>query len=234
MSTTAPMTKTSRCEPRPTAPQVCPRSTSPSIIAATDADGDTVLGAAPGAFVISVQDDIPVQQQSSEEEGPGSIAAFVREDGLSTATGDAGDQSEGNRSGGETTASDQASSSVFNNLNALFAPGADEELTFGLLSDTSGLPTLFSNGDTVTYSVAGGVLTATADAGGPDARTVFTLTVNPDGTWSFDLDDQLDHVSGSGDFGLSLVTSSGPIPFIDFSSIIVAIDADGDEVALRG
>ena len=149
-----------------------------SILAATDADGDTVVGAAPGSFVISVQDDIPVQRQSSEEQGPGSITAFVREDGLSIATGDAGDLSEGNRSGGETTASDEASNSVFNNLNALFAPGADEELTFGLLSDTSGLPTLFSNGGVVTYSVAGGVLTATADAGGPSARTVFTLTVN--------------------------------------------------------
>ena len=76
--------------------------------------------------------------------------------------------------------------------------GADEPLTYTLSTDTSGLPTLFSQGDAVSYAVV--VNTArrrslttplTATAGG---RTVFTLVVNADGSWTFDLDDQLDHV----------------------------------------
>ncbi len=40
-------------------------------------------------------------------------------------------------------------------------------------------------------------------------RVVFTLTVNPDGSWWFDLDDQLDHVAGSGDAGFELRTCCG-------------------------
>ena len=54
------------------------------------------------------------------------------------------------------------------------------------------LPTLFSKGEAVTYSLTDGTTdTLTATAGG---RTVFTLGVNADGSWTFDLDDQLDHV----------------------------------------
>ena len=142
-----------------------------SIISATDADGDTVLGAAPGAFVISIQDDVPVQLPNREtENGPGSIIGFVAEDGLSTTVGDAGDLTDGNLDLFQTNTSDEDSSSGFSTLASLFAPGADEPLTFDLLSDTSSLPTLFSNGDPLTYTVTNGVLTATADAGGPSER----------------------------------------------------------------
>ena len=45
-----------------------------------------------------------------------------------------------------------------------------------------------------------------ADLPGRTDRVVFTLTVNGDGSWSFDLDDQLDHVAGSGDAGFELRT----------------------------
>ena len=70
--------------------------------------------------------------------------------------------------------------------------------------DTSGLPALLSQGEAVTYVSDGTTLTATAGA-----RTVFTLTVNPDGSWSFDLEDQLDHVLDSGDAGTLLQTTGG-------------------------
>ena len=115
--------------------------------------------------------------------------------------------------------------------------GADESgtLTFGLVTtavaDTL-LPTLFSKGDPVTYEVSGDTLTATA--GG---RTVFTLTVNTDGTWDFDLDDQLDHVDASGDTGTDLVFDpAGPGTIgggIDFTAIVTASieDVDGDIVS---
>ena len=96
------------------------------------------------------------------------------------------------------------------------------------------LPTLFSKGDELDYEVVGNVLTATADSG---ARTVFTLTVNTDGTWDFDLDDQLDHVDASGDTGTDLVFDpAGPSTIgggIDFTAIVTASieDADGDIVS---
>ena len=108
----------------------------------------------------------------------------------------------------------------------MFSAGADQALTIGLNPNTSGLPTLFSHGEQLTYSVVGNVLTASTSLG-----TVFTLTVNADGSWTFDLDDQLDHVAGSGDTGTLLKTSadgSTSVPAIDFSSIVVATDSDGD------
>ena len=76
--------------------------------------------------------------------------------------------------------------------------------------------------------------TLTATAGG---RTVFTLVVNADGSWTFDLDDQLDHVdNGLNNENLQLRTSLNDlvgVPSIDFSSIVVATDRDGDEITLQ-
>ena len=88
---------------------------------------------------------------------------------------------------------DDEASGVAGSLSGLFSVGADEPLTISLSATTSGLPTLFSQGEEVTYSVTDGASsdTLTATAGG---RTVFTLVVNADGSWTFDLDDQLDHV----------------------------------------
>ena len=61
---------------------------------------------------------------------------------------------------------------------------------------------------------------------------MFTLTVNANGSWTFDLQDQLDHVdNGLNDENLLLRTAvdgSTSVPSIDFSSIVVATDRDGD------
>src|SRR4029079_3496873 len=92
------------------------------------------------------------------------------------------------------------------------------------------LPHLYSHGIQLDYSVDPLTDTLTAKAG---AITVFTLGVNPDGSWSFDLQDQLDHVAGNGE-NFALRTSadgSTSTPAIDFSSIVVATDADGDSVS---
>ena len=66
---------------------------------------------------------------------------------------------------------------------------------------------------------------------------MFTLVVNANGTWTFDLDDQLDHVdNGLNDENLLLRTSLDDVvgvPSIDFSSIVVATDRDGDEITLN-
>ena len=71
------------------------------------------------------------------------------------------------------------------------------------------------------------MLTASISSG-----TIFTLQVNANGSWSFDLDDQLDHVEGNGE-NLDLRTAadgSTSVGAIDFSSIILATDADGDSL----
>ena len=78
-------------------------------------------------------------------------------------------------------------------------------------------------GEEVEYGSDGTTLTATADG-----RIVFTLTVNADGSWSFDLEDQLDHVLDSGDTGTMLQTTGGAGAGIDFSALIIATDFDGD------
>src|SRR5690606_27084489 len=100
-------------------------------------------------------------------------------------------------------------------LASLFSAGADGGLTYGVSSDTSGLPSLTSNGVTVTYSVSGNVLTASAGT-----STIFTLTVNADGSWKFDLEGPLDHATGNNENNLN----------IDLSSVVTATDADGDSV----
>ncbi len=190
-----------------------------SIIVGIDADGDEISGAASGSFKITVEDDIPVPAASATP-----VSATVEEDGLSTASGDVGDLSEGNKQVGDTNADDQTSGAP-GSLSSLFTVGADETLSIGISSVTSGLPQLVSKGELVTYSVASNVLTATAGS-----RVVFTLTVNADGSWSFDLEDQLDHVAANGENVALKLFGGGSVNFIDFSSIIVGIDADGDEI----
>jgi len=189
-----------------------------AVYTVTDGDHDVStakvdLGGAAG--VIAFEDDAPTAVV-----GGAGIQATVAEDTMATADGDA---SNGIPDAGQTSSSDEASGTL-GSLGALFNAGADAPLTFSLNPSTSGLPVLYSHGIQLVYNVAGGVLTATAGA-----NTVFTLTVNTDGSWNFDLKDQLDHVAGSGDAGTLLRTTVGSVPSIDFSSMIVATDADGDK-----
>ena len=72
----------------------------------------------------------------------------------------------------------------------MFSAGADEPVVTGISSNTSGLPHLFSKGEAVLYSVSGDTLTAYVEQVGGAGfqagdRVVFTLTVNPDGSWNF-------------------------------------------------
>ena len=91
--------------------------------------------------------------------------------------------------------------------------------TFSLSSDTSGLPALLAHGEVVSYSVVGNVMTASADG-----QTLFTLTVGADGSWSFDLLLQLDHVDDGTDSANTALrlAGAGSASSIDFSSIILA------------
>ena len=98
------------------------------------------------------------------------VTRSVKEDALSTAV-EPSDSSEGNRSGGENTNQD-ATSGGANSLSALFLAGADEPVVTGISTNTSGLPTLFSKGEAVLYSVSGDTLTAYVEqVGGPASRS---------------------------------------------------------------
>lgn len=127
---------------------------------------------------------------------------------------------------------DEADSGTYGNLANLVSFGADGIGEFSLLTDTSSLPTLYSKGELVGYSVEGNTLTATAGSG-EDARVVFTLEVEADGSWNFNLTDQLDHVDDDSGANYDLVTGYGEdgvssVPNIDFSSLIQVTDFDGD------
>jgi hypothetical protein len=160
-----------------------------------------------------------------------------------------GDLSDGHNEDGSTN-NDQATDATFGSLVSLVSFGADQTIDFSLsdaADDLNALPTLFSLGDAVDYSVSGDTLTASTvwvEVGGTGlnangvaeedfvSREVFTLTVNSDGTWLFDLNDQLDHVDdGTNTENSDLLTAldgSTSVASIDFSHLIVTTDSDGD------
>ena len=173
-----------------------------SIIRATDADGDFVNASANG-LVITVDDDTPT---ASGNQVTGTVDEDGVPGGIAGGTGDVA---------GEATVATGSVSTLFNS-------GADQPLSFSLLTGTGGLPALTSNGVAVTYQVVGNTLTASA--GG---NTVFTFVLNANGTWTFTLVDQLDHPTLNGQAGDNTENDLS----IDLSSIIQATDADGDSVS---
>ena len=199
------------------------------MIVATDADGDQVVGVPAGGFTISVKDDIPTAKVQ-----PTPVTATVEEDDMTGIAG--GDLSTGNNEDGSVN-KDEASGNA-GALNTLFNAGADDNLSIGLKLDTGDLPALLSNGQAVVYSLSGSTLTAYVDAGAPGLdggdRVVFTLTVNSNGSWSFDLKDQLDHVAGGGENTALRLVGGGSVNSIDFTKLLTATDADGDSVELSG
>ena len=188
----------------------------------TDGDGDTSVQ--PGHLNISFDDDIPTAIVPPPGEGGGPptplVTGLVDEDALATGNNDS---APGDDPGGASA------SGLAGSLGALFNAGADQPLSFSLSTVTSGLPSLTSNGHAVTYAVAGNVLTASADLNGDGhigaGETIFTLTVNSNGSWTFDLQGQLDHPTGA---GTASDNTEDPNLLLDLSSIVVATDSDGD------
>ncbi|TAL61245.1 MAG: hypothetical protein EPN84_08265, partial [Legionella sp.] len=194
-----------------------------SLIQATDADGDKVSGLAGNKFIITVEDDVPVVKTNAT-----AITATVEEDGMSTTEFSPypADSSEGNQDLIDDSNSQDEATGAAGSLISLFSAGADESLTIQLLTNTDGLPKLLSHGQPVTYTVVGDTLTASVNA-----TTVFTLKVNADGSWTFDLQDQLDHVPGLGQNFKLQVEDGDPVDYIELGSLIQATDADGDKVS---
>jgi T1SS-143 domain-containing protein len=114
-------------------------------------------------------------------------------------------------------------------LTSLVSVGADEDGTFSVSTDTSGLPqNLTSKGDPIVYNVTGDTLTGLVDIGpaGLDAgdRVVFTLKVEADGNYTFTLLDQLDHSDGDDpDSELLAIDSSSIVQFTDFDEDVITL-----------
>ncbi|WP_167505829.1 retention module-containing protein [Desulfosediminicola flagellatus] len=202
-----------------------------SILTAADYDNDKITGAAPGSFIIAIQDDIPVAINQ-----PTAIEAQVEEDGMSLV---AGDLSEGNKDAGDSNTDDEDAGSGATSVATLFSIGADEDLAptatpivnYGFVSDVSGLDSLglTSKGEAVTFTSDGQTLTGSA--GGREILTVEIKAAT--GNWEVDLKDQFDHVGPQepGVENSDLISSSGPLSSIDLSSYLTATDFDGDTVA---
>ena len=184
-----------------------------SVLVATDADGDFIP--LTGGFIISVENDIPVQVAGAP------VTRTVYEDLLTGGNPD----TPANPAGASTVAT--------GTLAGLVSFGADQPGTITLSPTTSGLPqNLTSIGAPVVYNVTGNLLTAFVDTGpaGLDAgdRQVFTLQITPaTGAYTFTLLDQLDHGLGTNDNDEALLA-------INLSSVLVATDADGDFIPLTG
>ncbi|BCJ90239.1 hypothetical protein IZ6_09740 [Terrihabitans soli] len=201
------------------------------LIEATDHDGDSVT--LDDAFVIKVRDDVPELVSGQKEE------IRVDEDDIVTPLSQGNDPEDGNADGsytGDPATDSGGPATVEGSLAHLVKSGTDESLTFsfigGAAANLENLG-LSSKGTELSYSVVGGVLTAYADEA--TDRTVFTLTLNSDGTYKFELFDQVDHdAPGLGaDQNFDLQDSiDGDVDFIDFGEIIQATDYDGDSVVL--
>ncbi|MFV3304594.1 DUF5801 repeats-in-toxin domain-containing protein [Pseudomonas sp. NY15181] len=167
-----------------------------TLLKATDFDGDTVTASAE-KLVITVDDDTPTATGTP-------VTGTVDEDGLANGiAGGIGDVP------GEATV---ATGSVA----GIFQSGADVPLTYSLGTDTSGLPALSSGGTTLTYSVSGNLLTASAGA-----VSVFTFSLNATtGAYSFTLLKPLDHPAGNNENDIT----------INLGTLLKATDFDGDTV----
>jgi T1SS-143 domain-containing protein len=220
------------------------------IIKAVDYDGDAVV--LDGHFLIQIRDDIPQLKHGAK------IVATVDEDDIDTAQSHGTSVDDGNAdgsySGSQSTENGdnpnflEGPANISGSLASLVVPGADEPLNFHFVSESdvrsylSGLG-LSSQGEELSYDVDGGVLYGFANQGGTigqvfnegDDRLVFKLTVNGDGSFTFELHDQLDHdVPSSGaDQNTDLQDGiPGDVEYINFGHVLQATDYDGDSVSL--
>lgn len=185
------------------------------VLIATDRDGDPIAdGFASGSFVIDVEDDVPILAGAPGERP--TVGGLVHEDALDN----------GNAEGGQTRTVGGGPGT----LDALVHFGADGRGGFhlskelGALADLEALG-LTSGGVPVTYSVSDDGTTLEAMAG---TTQIFTLQVNPDGSYLFTLKGPIDHPEGDGNDSETLGDSSLAL---DFSGVLVATDGDGDSLA---
>lgn len=168
---------------------------------ARDYDGDGVV--LTDMVQIRIKDDVPVVKSVAP------IHAFVDEDDISNSQSQGNSPNDGNAEGSNTAANGAAI--VSGSLAGLVESGADENLTFRFVAQNDvraylNSLGLRSKGELLSYDLnTPGVIIAFdqtgAGVGGPAFtsydppadRQVFRLTLQSDGTWTFELYDQIDH-----------------------------------------
>ncbi|UJW83980.1 DUF5801 repeats-in-toxin domain-containing protein [Devosia sp. SL43] len=192
----------------------------------TDGDGDI----SPVKLTVKINDDRPTM---AGEYAPQVV--MVDEDGLNTAL------ATGNPDGspllpGEVVGTGLATyTGAAGSLNNLVSFGADGKGSFSVVTTSPTNAGVTSLGANVLVAGGGDTLYGYVDSGvagyqdGSD-RLVFTLKVNSDGSYTFTLNDQIDHPTlnaTNGDNAENLLNN-----LIDLSRFVQATDGDGDSIAL--
>ncbi|MDH4440060.1 MAG: hypothetical protein QE284_06705, partial [Rhizobium sp.] len=215
-----------------------------AVLQATDNDDDSVK--LTGLVKVDVTDDVPVIATNAK-----AITVKVDEDDIQTITSAGNASNDGNAPDGSFTGTPgvnsggpaNATSTV--NLSSLVNVGADESVSFSLISTSAmrtylqglnlksnGLPLGFDLSETgtiigfVNSQAPGQAVPGTIYDEGDD-RLVFEFTLNSNGTVSFSLSDQLDHTAPA-----VAGTAVENTLTIDFGAVLQATDKDGDSVKL--
>jgi T1SS-143 domain-containing protein len=215
-----------------------------ALIEATDGDEDRI--SLDGAFSIKIRDDVP--ELSGKEEN-----RLVDEDDIKNGQSSGNFPNDGNGDGsftGSSNSNGNGPANISGSLANLIKGGADDTVKFSFINENTARATLDrlglkSEGAELSYDIRDGVLYAFDNAGSqkgesydPDNgdRLVFTLTLSEDGSYTFELVDQLDHdkpYSGANENTDLQDNVFGDVEAIDFGSIIKATDFDGDSVVLK-
>ncbi|MRG74164.1 hypothetical protein GH722_20610, partial [Alphaproteobacteria bacterium HT1-32] len=186
----------------------------PFTVTATDSDGDSTSG----SLVVSVVDDVP--EGATVEAIDTATGVTLDEDDL--ADGTDGDKESLSASGdlgldGDLITIDYGADGP--------ADGSPTALGYDDLAfELEGPSGLTSQGEPVTYEWDASTNTLQATA---DGRDVFTVELNEDGTYTFTLQDSLDHGAADGENGLGLeFTLTGLVGEGTFT------DFDGDSIDL--
>lgn len=201
-----------------------------------DGNGTTT----PGVLPVRIDDDAPMP-------GEGHVEIKVDEDDILTLWSQGTSPNDGNADGSYTeglfgpaivTSTGQLSTIVnFGadgpnpNVTFSFIDGAAQKFAdaYSLFSKQSASP---ENGKELIYQVVGNVLIAYEPD--PNGNPVFSLTLEPNGDFTFRLYDELIHAEGDGQNTELRNGADGIIEYIDFGQIIQATDYDGDSVVLAG
>jgi T1SS-143 domain-containing protein len=208
-----------------------------AVIKATDFDGDSVT--LDGAFSITITDDVPVLSGTKE-------SRLVDEDDIKTSQSTGTSPTDGDGDGSYTGGPGQNGNGpafIDGSLGNLIKGGADDTVKFAFIDEAALRQSLTalnlsSKGEVLSFDLQGNVLYGFANAGGPGGvsfdkadRPVFKLTLNENGSYTFELIDQLDHDLGAGQ-NTGLEGSNADA--INFGAVIKVTDFDGDSVTLDG